>query len=151
MGMRLEAMFKDVFGRLFPRWLRATDDGELLVNVQGGMDARGNYPATWYPEPWIGTVGAADNAEIYNPTDVSMFNVHYIECTAGVIDIDVSIDGVNYIPAIAVRNLVSTTPTVLVVEAAVGVAVELRGKFERIRVLQKGAVASNARGSHGVI
>lgn len=33
--MRLEAMFKDALGKLFPRWLMCTDDGDLIVTTTG--------------------------------------------------------------------------------------------------------------------
>lgn len=113
-------------------------------------DYRGLYPESWYLQ-FTGAAGAADNAVIYLSPDVSAYNVHYIEATAGTIDVDVSLDGTNWIAAVAAVSLVTTTPTTRVVEAAAGVCLELRGKFKAIRVLQKGAVASNARGAHGVI
>lgn len=113
-------------------------------------DYRGLYPDAWYLE-FIGVAGVSDNDVVYTSPDVSAYNVHYIEATAGTIDVDVSLDGTNWIPAVAAVSLVTTTPATRVVEAASGVCLELRGKFKKIRVNQKGATASNARGAHGVI
>lgn len=125
-------------------WALKTKD----VEIQG--DYRGLYPESWYLE-WVGAAGAADNAVIYQSPDVSAYNVHYVEATAGTIDVDASLDGTNWIAAIAGVSLITTTPATRVVEAASGVCLEVRGKFKAIRVLQKGATASNARGAHGVI
>lgn len=121
-----------------------------LIDVSIGEDYRGAYPESWYLE-FTGQAGTNDNDVVYTSPDVSGYNVHYIECTAGTIDVDASLDGTNWIPAIAGVSLITTTPATRVVEAASGVCLEVRGKFKRIRVVQKGAVASNARGAHGVI
>jgi hypothetical protein len=120
------------------------------VRVSLQEDIRGAYPESWYLQ-WIGAAGGADNAVIYTSPDVSAYNVHYIEATAGTIDVDVSLDGTNWIAAVAGVSLITTTPATRVVEAASGVCLEIRGKFKAIRVNQKGATASNARGAHGVI
>jgi hypothetical protein len=113
-------------------------------------DFRGLFPESWYLQ-FVGAAGAADNAVIYLSPDVSAYNVHYVEATAGTVDVDVSIDGTNFIAAAAGVSLITTTPATRVVEAASGVCLEIRGKFKAIRVNQKGATASNARGAHGVI
>lgn len=127
--------------------LRSTD---RALHQYVAADFRGPYPESWYLE-FLGTAGVLDNDVVYTSPDVSGYNVHYIEAIAGTIDIDVTLDGTNWIPAVAAVSLVTTTPATRVVEAASGVCLELRGKFKKIRVLQKGAVASNARGAHGVI
>ena len=123
-------------------------DGAAHVSIR--EDYRGAYPETWYLE-WSGQAGTSDNDVVYTSPDVSGYNVHYVQATAGTIDIDVTLDGTNWIAAVAAVSLVTTTPATRVVEAASGVCLELRGKFRRIRVLQKGATASNARGAHGVV
>ncbi len=121
-----------------------------IEDVEIAADYRGLYPESWYLD-WVGAAGAADNAVVYTSPDVSAYNVHYIECTAGTVDIDVSLDGTNWIAAVAGVSLVTTTPATRVVEAANGVCLEVRGKFKAIRVNQKGVTASNARGAHGVL
>ena len=124
-----------------------TDDA---ANVAIQVDYRGLYPEAYYLE-FVGIAGVSDNDVIYTSPDVSGYNVHYVQATAGTIDIDVTLDGTNWIAAVAAVSLITTTPATRVVEAASGVCLELKGKFKRIRVLQKGATASNARGAHGVI
>lgn len=128
----------------------AQDFTDRAAHVAVATDYRGLYPDAWYLE-WAGIAGAADNAVIYTSPDVSAYNVHYVEATAGTIDVDVSLDGTNWIAAIAGVSLITTTPATRVVEAASGVCLEIRGKFKKIRVNQKGATASNARGAHGVL
>ena len=126
----------------------------LTVDANGyigiGADYRGPYPESWYLE-FTGVAGVNDNDVVYTSPDVSAYSYHLIECTAGTIDVDVSVNGTNWIAAVAGVSLVTTTPGTRVIEAASGVCLEIRGKFKRIRVLQKGATASNARGAHGVV
>ena len=107
-------------------------------------------PESWYLN-WTGVAGGADNAVVYLSPDVSAYNVHYVEATAGTVDVDVSLDGTNFIAAVAGVSLITTTPATRVIEAASGVCLEIQGKFKAIRVNQKGATASNARGAHAVI
>jgi hypothetical protein len=95
-----------------------------------------------------GTQGTNDNDVVYTSGDISGFRKHYIEATAGTIDVDVSIDGTNWITAVAGVSLVTTTPATRVVEAASGVCIVIEGVFEKLRVNQKGATASNARILH---
>jgi hypothetical protein len=127
---------------------RVTVDSAGYIGI--GADYRGVYPEAWYLE-FTGVAGVSDNDVIYTSPDVSGYNVHYIECTAGTIDVDVSLNGTNWIAAVAGVSLVTTTPGTRVIDAASGVCLEIRGKFKAIRVLQKGATASNARGAHGVV
>ena len=104
-----------------------------------------------------GAIGTNDNDVVYDTNDytdeldLGNYNTHYIECIAGTIDVDVSIDGINWIAAIAGISLVTTTPATRVVEAASGVCIVITGSFERLRVNQKGATASNARIRHASI
>lgn len=93
--------------------------------------------------------GTNDNDLMYELADASMFNGTYVECTAGVVDLEVSIDGTNY-------N--ATPPAVLLLDAtAVGTytATIAAGKIgffphkvKGFRIRQNGAVASAARVSH---
>ncbi len=98
---------------------------------------------------FTGSAGTNDNDVIYTSGDVSAYNYHLIEATAGTVDVDVSGDGTNWIAAVAGVSVVTTTPATRVVEAAAGVMLQITGQFKKIRVNQKGAVASNARGAHG--
>lgn len=97
-----------------------------------------------------GTAGTNDNDVIYTSVDISEYNTHYVEATAGTIDVDASIDGTNWIAAVVGRNVVTTGVFTQVAEAASGVCLEIKGIYKKLRVNQKGAVASNARISHGL-
>lgn len=101
---------------------------------------------------WTGSIGTNDNDVVYTSRDVSDYNLHVIECTDGTVDIDISTDGTNFTSAVAVRNVKGANSTTFVVDAIAASVpvVELRGRFKTIRVLQKGATASNARGSHAM-
>jgi len=99
-----------------------------------------------------GTQGTNDNDVIYlastNVRKLTDYNIHYIESTLATVDVDVSIDGTNWIPAVAGRSLVATASATHVVEAAVNVCLEIKGTFVDLRVNQKGASAANAVISH---
>jgi hypothetical protein len=97
---------------------------------------------------FTGSIGTNDNDVVYTSGDISGFTKHYIEATAGTIDVDVSVDGTNYIAAVAGVSLTTTTPATRVVEAASGVCIVIEGVFKKMRINQKGATASNARGRH---
>lgn len=101
---------------------------------------------------WTGAVGTNDNDVVYTSRDISDYNLHVIECTTGTVDIDISTDGTNFTSAVAVRNVKSANSTTFVMDAIAASVpvVELRGRFKAIRVLQKGATASNARGWHAM-
>lgn len=101
---------------------------------------------------WTGAAGTNDNDVVYTSGDVSDYDVHIIDCTAGTVDVDISTDGSNYTQAVAVRNVKSTSPLTYVVSAIAASlpVIELRGRFAKIRVLQKGAPAANARGCHAM-
>lgn len=142
----LARLYNTVTNLFTEYWYGSNGNAHVAVKE----DYRGLYPETWYLE-FTGQAGTNDNDVVYTSPDVSAYNRHYIECTAGTIDVDVSLDGTNWIPAVAGVSLVTTTPATRVVEAASGVCLEISGKFKKLRVLQKGAVASNARGAHGVV
>lgn len=99
---------------------------------------------------WAGTVGDANDAVIYLSRDVSDYDAHIIEATAGTVDIDVSIDGTNWIAGVAARSLKATDQTAFVVSIASGGAIEVIGHYKLIRVNQVGATPSNARGAHAL-
>ena len=95
-----------------------------------------------------GTAGNADNAVIYTSGDVTDYDVHYIECTAGTVSWDVSLDGTNWIADCAGSSLKATASATWVVTVAATNAVRVPGVFAKIRVLQSGGTASNARIVH---
>ena len=127
-----------------------TTDNELKSESQSGsVTSYGNYPNTLYVDA-SGSAGTNDNDVVYTANDVSMYNTHYVECTAGTVDVDVSIDGTNWIAAVVGRNIATTGVFTQVNEAASGVCLEIIGKYRKLRVNQKGATASNARIAHTV-
>jgi hypothetical protein len=95
-----------------------------------------------------GVAGADDNDVIYTSGDISDYDVHYIERTAGTVDVDVSFDGTNWVPAVAMRDLAATASGTFVVSLGANKAGELRGRFAKLRVNQAGGTASNARIVH---
>lgn len=120
----------------------------VVAEISNGW-GYGNWPNTLYVDA-AGSAGTNDDDVVYTANDVSMYNTHYVECTAGTIDVDVSIDGTNWIAAVVGRNIVTTGVFTQVNEAASGVCLEIKGKFRKLRVNQKGATASNARIAHTV-
>lgn len=99
---------------------------------------------------WTGTQGEADNAVVYLSGDVSDYDTCIIECMAGTVDVDVSLDGTNWITTVAARSLKATAQTTFVTSIASGGAIEIAGHYKLIRVLQAGATPSNARGAHAM-
>ena len=95
-----------------------------------------------------GAAGTDDNDVIYTSADVTAFDVHYIECTVGTVSWDVSFDGTNWIGDCVGSSIKATAAGTWVNTAAAGDAVRVPGIFAKIRVLQSGATASNARIVH---
>ena len=110
------------------------------VNKSGGDYSNGGASAA----------GAADNAVLYTSPDVSKYNYHIIENESGAtVDVFVSVDGTNYSTAAASVVLVDDVTTgggIAVIEIANDKIGILRGKFRKIRVIQKGAGTATAGG-----
>ncbi len=99
---------------------------------------------------WTGTQGGADDAVVYVSQDVSLYTDHYFVCNAGEVDIEVTIDGQNYIRhpvETRVNNGTASTVTANDVAVASGEIGRIQGRFAKFRVLQKGGTASNAYGA----
>lgn len=110
------------------------------------------FPEQWYLS-YTGTAGTNDNDVVYTSTDISAYDFHTIECTAGTVDIQVTVDGTNYNTtqaAVMLHDDVTTGGGVRSVTIASGKVGILRGKYKGIKILQNGATASNARGGHSV-
>ena len=95
-----------------------------------------------------GAAGTNDDDVIYSSADVTDFDVHYIECTDGTVSWDVSFDGTNWVSDCVGSSLKATASGTWVNTIAAGGAVRVPGIFSKIRVLQSGATASNARVVH---
>lgn len=129
-------------------WIQVADNGSGYTSVQA--DYRGVYPASYYLN-FTGSAGTNDNDVVYTSNDISMYNVHYIEGTAGTVDIQVSVDGTNFNTtqaAVLLHDDVTTGGGVNVLTIASGKIGVLRGKYKKLRILQNGATGSNARGAH---
>ena len=108
-------------------------------------------PAAYYLT-WAGTAGTNDDDVVYTSPDVSEFNFHMIEATAGALDVWGSMDGVNYSPVALAGNAVNNaSSTARATSISAGNMVQIWGKWKHIRVDQTGATAANGRGSHGVV
>lgn len=124
--------------------------GAAYTNQQGGVWDYGTWPSSYYL-PVTGAAGTNDNDIVYTSGDVSTYNTHYIECTAGTVDIQVSLDGTNFNntqAAVLLHDDVTTGGGVKILTIASGKVGILKGKFKKIKVLQNGATASNARIAH---
>lgn len=130
-------------------WLKKITSGAEHVRQVATEVA---FPQQWYI-PFTGTAGVNDNDVVYTSTDVSLYDIHVIECTAGTVDIQVTVDGTNYNTtqaAVMLHDDITTGGGVRILTIASGKIGILRGKYKGIKVLQNGATASNARGGHGV-
>jgi len=130
--------------------LQASTDNAAHVKGYTVSDYRGLYPASYYQD-FTGAAGTNDNDVVYTSGDVSSYNQHVIEATAGTVDIQVSVDGTNWNTtpaAVLLHDDVTTGGGVLSASIASGKVGILKGKYKKIRLLQNGATASNARGAH---
>ena len=115
-----------------------------------------SFPAQWFVQV-DGAVGTNDNDTIYESGDVSMYNYHVIEnmsAGAGSCDVFISLDGTNYTGSAAAVELIDDVTTgggVKVITIPQNKTGILRGKFNKIKVLQDGATAADARIVHGVV
>lgn len=70
------------------------------VHLVSGMDARGNYPTTWFLEIADEAADVNDNTVVYESGDVSMYNHHeftiYQAPGAGAVEVFITHDGTNY-------------------------------------------------------
>jgi len=96
-----------------------------------------------------GTIGTNDNDVVYlSEENISRYDYHIVQCIAGTVEIDATVDGTNWVLAISGRDVRGTALATYVREVASGGAMEIPGRYKRVRVLQKGATASNAVVSH---
>jgi hypothetical protein len=100
--------------------------------------------------------GAADNDVLFVTEEISKCNEHVIHCTAGSIDIEVSTDEGLSTPTrpqtftdsstfpIALMLLNATNPSSWVTQIDAGQVGVLTGRFDRVRVRQRGVTAATA-------
>ena len=129
------------------KWVpvKANPDGSLNVAMQATSTwAYGSWPADSYLEH-SGT-GTGDNTVLFTSGDLSSYNIHMIQASAGLVDAEVSLDGTTYSPAasIALEDMSSIAPTTRVLVTASTNVYMLRGKYKNIRLVQNGATAATA-------
>jgi hypothetical protein len=86
----------------------------------------------------------ADNDVLVQTNDVSRWDTFMLMSTTGTVDVYVSLDGTNYSTAALSLQDFGATVADPVTEAAAGRVYGFRGKFRRVRVLQKGATNPTA-------
>lgn len=89
------------------------------------------------------TASVNDNDVICSIIDDALhYDTWVLGSTAGAMDVEVSLDGTNYLATvIALLDMTSTTPATMVVVTTAGKPAAFRGKFRAIRVRQNGATA----------
>lgn len=87
--------------------------------------------------------GVSDNDVIFEiASNADQFDTWQLGSTAGVMDVFVSGDGTNYLSAaVALIDLGSTAPSVAVIATTAGGHYGIRGRWKKVKVLQKGATA----------
>ena len=127
--------------------------GSVVAEISSSV--YGNYPNTLRLDvPVTTNASAVENTVLYTSNDISSYNYHVFECTAGTVDFYVSVDGTNFSAVAASVEALNDVTTgggikIITLPTASGVAV-LRGKFRKLRIIQDGTTISNVRGFHGV-
>lgn len=97
------------------------------------------------PTPMFKTGSSnADNADVFGADIVNAenFDTWQLCSTQGAMDVFVSADGSNFMTAaIALIDLGSTAPSTAVVETTANGNYGFKGRWKKVRVLQKGATA----------
>jgi hypothetical protein len=65
-----------------------------------------------------GSAGTNDNDVIYTSGDITDYDLHYIECTAGTVSWDLSFDGTNWVADCAGSSVKATASATWVVTIA---------------------------------
>ena len=119
-------------------------DSDLLATEIASKMASTDY----YEQSGTGT---NDNDVLFTSGNLSAYNVHMIQSTVGVVDVEVSLDGTNYTPAakIALEDMASATPATRVLVTVVNQVYMLRGKYKNIRLVQNGATGATASMASG--
>lgn len=113
-------------------------DGRPVVQCGGWLDFAGQE------------AGVKNGDVLYtSPADITDFSGAVIECVAGTAEVQVSIDGTNWVAATAAVLLHDATAvTTFIATIAAGKVGQLKGRYRRIRVRQNGASATTIRGAH---
>ncbi len=87
----------------------------------------------------VGIAGVDTNNIVIEADDLSRFSKFILTSSAGAMDVDVSLDGTNFIAAIALENRKSTTPATRVVVTVAAGLYSFEGPLVAVRVRQDGA------------
>ncbi len=93
----------------------------------------------------VGVAGVDDNDVVIELEDAARFDTFYFMSVAGLLDVDVSLDGTNFVVAIALTDEQSLAPATKVIITAAGLLYSFRGNFKTVRVRQN--TATDAAGS----
>lgn len=88
----------------------------------------------------IGVDGVNDNDIVMEVSDAEPYDEFFLGTLLGIVDVDVSLDGTNFIAAIALNDESSLTPATKVVVTAAAGLYSFRGNFKVVRVRQNTAV-----------
>jgi len=89
----------------------------------------------------IGIAGVNDNDVVMEFDDAERYDTYYFMSTAGVMEVDVSLDGTNFATLIALTDEESTTPATKVLITVAGILYSFGGNYRAVRVRQASATA----------
>ena len=85
----------------------------------------------------IGIAGLADNQVVIELENAERYNEFTLMSSAGEMDVDVSLDGVNFAAAVAIEDLHSLTPATRVVVTVADLIYRFQGTFKTVRIRQE--------------
>jgi len=89
--------------------------------------------------------GVSDNDLLFTTHDVEKHSLFTLMSSAGAVDVEVNLDGVNWSTApLALEDQGATTSTTYVLVTAALRVYKFSGKYRQIRVRQNGATAATA-------
>ena len=130
-------------------------DSIPVTTKSASTNAYGAHIETW-GDGFTGIIGVNDDDVIYTSPDITYVNNIFVQCSAGVLDIEVSYDNGSTWRTILFTSVVSATNVATADdnELASGEHTVLTkavlGTITNFRLNQKGATASNGDGRYGV-
>ena len=89
----------------------------------------------------VGIAGVNDDDVVIELVDAEQYDSFYFSSTAGLLEVDVSVDGTNFNSIIALTDEASTAPATKVIITVAALLYSFRGNFKAVRVRQASAVA----------
>ena len=87
----------------------------------------------------VAIAGVNDNDIIMELVDAEPYDEFFLSTVAGIVDVDVSLDGTNFIAAIALTDGKSTAPATKVLVTVAAGLYSFKGNFKAVRVRQNTA------------